>query len=126
VRLAPDPTKLVAVTIPDELILPEVTDPTVIFGVPESPVAVPVTLPTKLVAVTMPVELIFDAYVGPESVDIPETFKLLSCPAVVTSDATLYPIDSISSFKFAGFERTNVVPLIAAKSVGDDNLTPLR
>lgn len=83
VRFAPDPTKLVAVTIPVtfipvllevtaepttadvavtiplELILPEVTEPTAIFGVPERPVAVPVTLPSNPpLEVVIPVTLI--------------------------------------------------------------------
>jgi len=67
VRFAPEPTKLVAVTIPLEFIFPEVIFPTEILGLPDNPndvvakeavdavpVMVPVKLPTKLVAVITP------------------------------------------------------------------------
>jgi hypothetical protein len=66
VRFAPDPTKEVAVTIPDALRLVAEIVPTVILGVPDKPkevvakeavLAVPVIDPTKLDAVTIPLKL---------------------------------------------------------------------
>jgi hypothetical protein len=57
VRFAPLPTKDVAVTTPDALRLVAAIVPTVILGVPDKPVAVPVTLPLKDVAVTIPAKL---------------------------------------------------------------------
>jgi hypothetical protein len=56
--------------------LPDVTDPTVMFGVPERPVAVPVKVPTKLDAVTIPVTTAFVLTCNLLVVVIPVTFRL--------------------------------------------------
>jgi hypothetical protein len=52
----PDKPVALPVTLPTKLVA--VTIPKTIFGIPDKPVALPVTLPTKLVAVTIPVALI--------------------------------------------------------------------
>jgi hypothetical protein len=90
VRFAPDPTKDVAVTIPEELILPETIFPTVILGLPERPKEVvaneteeipvnPLPLPIKLFAVTIPVTLIPLGLML--SIDEPEE-TTVTCPNV--------------------------------------------
>ena len=93
----PLPIKLVAVTTPTTLIPDELTvtavptlrvdavaTPTIILGVPERPVALPLKFPLKVVAVTIP-----DETVTEPNVEIPVTFRLSSCPCVVTIVATL-------------------------------------
>ena len=63
-------------TLPVKVPVDPVTEPTTIFGVPVIPdakLAVPVRGPTKLAAVAIPL-----------------IFKLVNCPALVTSDATVY------------------------------------
>ena len=77
-----NPTGILSPVSPEPLPikLVAVTTPTIILGVPERPVALPLKFPLKVVAVTIP-----DETVTEPSVEIPVTFRLVSSPFVETN-----------------------------------------
>jgi hypothetical protein len=120
VRFAPEPLNEVAVTTPDAF-----TPVTVILGLPDNPVALPVRAPTNVVAVATPDALRLVAAIVPtvilgvpdKPVAVPVTLPLklvaLTTPTTLSLDVgTVDPIPTlplesiVSAFEFAILARS--------------------